>query len=193
MGTSRVADASIGYAALTSLKGERAMSIRLTRLATGILVVVAIALMSGRCWATYYGLGPSQDEWGLKYGVELNDTDRDTLTVVFTLADEGRLKPFYTIELIALSKETDSKGGHSYDVKSPIEFKTTKDGRRVGQVPLRKEFADRAQIRILTNSVDGKPQTAGLAYYLIPIKKFLNKAPSEASPLASPPPSKVTR
>ncbi len=169
------------------------MSIRLSRLATGMLVVAAIALMSGRCWATYYGLGPSQDEWGLKYDVEVNDADRDTLTVVFTLADEGRLKPFYTIELIAFSKETDSQGGHSYDVKAPIEFKTTKDGRRVGQVQIRKEFADRAQIRILTNSVDGKPQTAGLAYYLIPIKKFLNKAPSAASPLASPPPSKVTR
>ena len=111
------------------------------------------------------------------------------LTVVFTLADEGRLKPLALIELIALSKETDSQGGHSYDVKAPIVLKTTQDGRRAGQVQMRKEFADRAQIRILTNRVDGQPQQSGWACYEISIKKFLNKAP----PLASPPASKVKK
>ena len=67
---------------------------------------------------------------------------------------------------------------------TPIELKPTNDGQRVGQVQIRKEFLDRAQIRILTNSVDGKPQTAGLAYYLIPLNKSLNKAPA---PIALPP------
>ena len=75
-----------------------------------MLVVAAIVLMSGRSWAIYYGLGPSKDEWGLKYDVEVNDADRDTLTVVFTLADEGRLKPFYSIELIAFSKRDRQSG-----------------------------------------------------------------------------------
>ena len=84
------------------------MSIRLSRLATGMLVVAAIVLMSGRSWAIYNGLGPSKDEWGLKYDVEVNDADGDTLTVVFTLADEGRLKPFYSIELVAFSKHGQS-------------------------------------------------------------------------------------
>ena len=86
------------------------MNIRFSRLATGILVVAALVLMSGHCWAIYYGLGPSQDEWGLKYDVEVNDADSDTLTVVFTLADEGRLKPFYSLELVAFSKQTDGSG-----------------------------------------------------------------------------------
>ena len=173
------------------------MSIRLSRLATGVLVVAAIVLMTGRCWAIYHALGPSKDDWKMKYDVEVNDADGDTLTVVFTLADEGRLKPFYSIELIALSKQTDSQGGRSYDVKAPLELKATKDGRRVGQVRIRKEFADRAQIRILTLTVDGKRQTAGAAYYDIPLKKLLNKAPATppevASPLTPPSKSKVTR
>lgn len=116
------------------------MSVRLSRLATAVLVVAAIVLMPGRSWAIYDVLGPSKDEWGLKYDVQVNDAGGDTVTVVFTLADEGRLKPFSSIELFAFSKETDNQGGHAYDVKAPIELKTTKDGRRAGQVQIRKEF-----------------------------------------------------
>ena len=172
------------------------MSIRLSRLATGMLVVAAIVLMSGRSWAIYHELGPSKDEWGLKYDVEVNAADGDKVTVVFTLADEGRLKPFYSIDLVAFSKQTDSQGGRSYDVKAPIELKSTEDGKRAGQVQIRKEFADRAMIRILTLTVDGKRQPSGAAYYDIPLKKYLNKAPARpaaASPQAAPSASKVTK
>jgi hypothetical protein len=174
------------------------MSIRLSRLATGVLVVAAIVLMSGRSWAMYHGLGPSKDEWKLKYDVEVNAADSDTLTVVFTLADEGRLKPIYSIELIAFSRQTDSQGGRAYDVKAPIQLKRTKDGKRAGQVQIRKEFVDRAMIRILTLTVDGQQQLSGAAYYDIPLKKFLNKVPAAASrqaprSMAAPPASKVTR
>ena len=198
MGTSRGADARIGYSAPAYLKGERAMSIRLSRLATGMLVVAAMVLMSDRSWAIRQGLGPSKDEWGLKYDVAVHDADGDKLTVVFTLADEGRLKPFYSIDLVAFSKQTDSQGGRTYDVKVPIELKPTQDGKRTGQVQIRKEFVDRAKIRIITLTVDGKRQPSGGAFYDIPIAKYLNKAPAAASPLAPPPiaapsASKVTR
>jgi hypothetical protein len=173
------------------------MSIRLSRLATGLLVVAAIVLMSGLSWAMYNALGPSKDEWKLKYDVEVNAADGDTLNVVFTLADEGRLKPIYSITLVAFSKQTDSQGGRSYDVKAPIELKRTEDGKRAGQVQMRKEFADRAMIRILTQTFDGKPQQFA-AYYDIPLKKFLHKAPAAASrqaprSVAAPPALKVTR
>ena len=169
------------------------MSIRLSRLATAMLVVAAILLMPGRSWAIYDVLGPSKDEWGLKYDVQVNDAGGDTVTVAFTLADEGRLKPISSIELFAFSKETDNQGGHAYDVKAPIELKTTKDGRRAGQVQIRRKFVDRAKIRILTKMVDGKPQSPGFADYEIPISKFLSKAPAAASPLASPPATKATK
>ena len=161
------------------------MNIRLLRLVTTLLVAAVTLLMSGRSWAVYNVLGPSKDEWGLKYDVQVSDAGDGTLTVVFTLADEGRLKPLSLIELIAYSKEADNQGGHSYDVKEPIVLKPTQDGRRAGQVQIRKEFADRAQIRILTDRVDGQPQRPGLACYEIPINKFLNKTPSAASPPAS--------
>lgn len=169
------------------------MRIRLSRVVTGMLVVAAIVLMADRSWAIRYGLGPSKDEWQLKYDVAIEDSPGDTLTVVFTLADEGRLKPIYSIDLVAFSKRTDSQGGRSYDVMEPIELKPTGDGKRVGRAHIRKEFLDRAKIRIITLTVDGKRQPSGGAFYDIPIAKYLNKADSPA--VASPPPrrSKTTK
>jgi hypothetical protein len=160
------------------------MNIRSIRLATILLAAAVTLLMSSRSWAVYNVLEPSKDEWGLKYDVQVSDAGRGTLTVVFTLADEGRLKPLSLIELIELSKETDDQGGHTYEVKAPIVLKPTQDGRRAGQVEIRKEFADRAQIRFITDRVDGQPRS-GWACYEIPIKKFLNKATAVASPPAS--------
>jgi hypothetical protein len=165
------------------------MSTRLLRLATATLVVAVTLLMSDRSIAIYYGLGASKDDWGMKYDVVVNEDDRDTVSVVFTVADEGRLKPFDLIELIAFNKETDEQGGHSYDVKTPIVLKKTKDGRLVGQAEMPKQFLDRAQIRILTRTLDSKPQS-GLSYYEIRIKKPLNKTPATAS--SSPSPSAPT-
>ena len=169
------------------------MSIRLSGLATGVLVVAAMVLTSDRCWAIRAGLGPSKDEWKLKYDVAVYEADGDKLTVVFTLADEGRLKPIYSIDLVVFSKQTDNQGGRTYDVNVPIELKSTEDGKRAGQVQIRKEFADRAKIRIITLTVDGQRQPSGGAFYDIPIAKFLNKAPAGASPTAASPASKATK
>jgi len=169
------------------------MNIRRSRLATTILVVAVTLLTTARGWAVYNLLGPSKDEWGLKYGVQVNDAGDGMLTVVLTVADEGRLKPLSLIELIALSKETDSQGGHTYEVRAPIVLKPTHDGQRAGEVQLRKEFADRARIRILSDRVDGQPQQSGWACYEIPLNKFLNKAPAAAPSLAAPPATKATK
>jgi hypothetical protein len=197
MARARGADVGIGCSASTHFEGEHAMSIRISRLAKGLLVVAAVVLMSDRSWAVYYELGPSKDEWKLKYDVEINAAEGDALSVVFTLADEGRLKPIYSIDVVAFSLQTDSQGGRSYDVKAPIRLQASKDGKRTGQVQIRKQFADRAMIRILTLTVDGRPQQSGAAYYDIPLKKFLNngRAASRRSPrsIAAPPAAKVIK
>ncbi|HEX3727030.1 MAG TPA: hypothetical protein VHV08_12335 [Pirellulales bacterium] len=163
------------------------MSIRFSRLAKGMLVVAAMVLMSERSWAIRQGLGPSKDEWKLKYDVAVHDADGDKVTVVFTLADEGRLKPLYSIDLVAFSKQTDNQGGRTYDVMVPIELKPTEDGKRVGQVQIRKEFVGRAKIRLITLTVDGKRQPSGGAFYDIPIAKYLNKARAAGSSAAASP------
>jgi hypothetical protein len=166
-----------------SFEDERAMNFRSSRLATAAIVVAALVLMTAPCWAVFYALRPSKDDWGLKYDVQVSPAEGDKLKVEFTLIDDGRLKPVYSVTLIALSKQTDSQGGHSYDVKAPIELKPNASGGRSGQVQIGKQFADRALFRVLTLTIDGKPRPAtGAAYYAIPLKKHLKPSATAVSP-----------
>ncbi len=170
------------------------MNIRLSRVATGMLVVTILVLTSDPSWAIREKLGPSKDEWGLKYDVAVHDADDDKVTVVFTLADEGRLKPFYSLDVIAWSKPASPRAGRTYDLNVPIKLKPTQDGKRTGEVQIRKEFVDRATIRIITLTVDGKRQSAsGGVFYDIPLAKYLKKDPAAASPAAAPSASKVAK
>lgn len=167
------------------------MTIRLSRLSQGMLAIAALLLLSDRSWAIYEGLGPSKDDWGMKYDVELSPADDGKLTVVFTVADEGRLKPFYSADVVAFSKHADNQGRRSYVVKASFTFHKI-DGKRMGQVQIPKEFADRALIRILTLTVDGKRRSYA-AYYDIPLKKYVNDEPATASSSAAPSAPKATQ
>ncbi|HEY4261543.1 MAG TPA: hypothetical protein VGM98_15345 [Schlesneria sp.] len=176
------------------------MSFRFPRLATSASFVVAVVLTSGFSWAHFYELGPSKDEWGLKYDGEVTASG-DKLNVSFTLADQGRLKPIYSVSVVAFS-DLRSDGGRTYLVNTTFDLKPTQDGKLTGQLQISKEFADRAMIRILTQTFDGKPQPAGARYYQVPLKKFMKKtlapAPAAASfqvrsSIASPPASTATK
>jgi hypothetical protein len=156
------------------------MNTRLTPLAMSLLIVATVVLMSGHCWAVFYPLGPSQDEWGLKYDVQVTDAGGDQLSVYFTLADGGRLKPIHSATVLVLS-QPDYTGGQSFLVKERIKLQPTRDGKRAGQVQIPKKFFDYARIRILTLRVDGRPQTAGAAYYDIALRRFAQKPPMTAS------------
>jgi hypothetical protein len=143
------------------------------RWATGVLVAAAIVLVAQSSWAIRQGLPPSKDEWGLKYHVEVAEAG-DNLNVTFTLADQGRLKPIYSIDLVAFSKQTDNQGGRSYDVLEPIKLTKTADGKQVGQASFNKQHLDRAKIRIITLHVDGKRQPSGGVFLDIPVAKYWN-------------------
>jgi hypothetical protein len=177
------------------------MGFRFLPLATGVLVVTAVVLMTSRSWAHWYELGPSKDEWGLKYDGEVDAADGDELNVHFTIADQGRLKPVHSVFVMALSNP-DHSGSRTYLLKAPITLKPTKDGKLTGQGEVGKEFANRAVIRIFTLTVDGQSQMAGptavARYCDIPLEKFLKKAPLAASSqsrssIAPPPASKVAK
>jgi hypothetical protein len=162
-----------------------------------VLVVVAVVLMSRLSWAHFYELGPSKDEWGLKYDGEVTAASGDKLNVSFTLADQGRLKQIYSVSVVAFSNLRPD-GGRTYLLNTTFDLKPTKDGKLTGQLEIDKKFADRAMIRILTQTFDGKPQTAGARYYQIPLKKFMKKASAAASSetpasIASPQESKASK
>ena len=172
------------------------MRFRFSPLATGVLVAVAIVLMSSLGWAHFYELGPSKDEWGLKYEAEVTAIG-DKLNVTFTLADHGRLKPIYSVSVVAFS-DLRPDGGRTYLLNTTFDLKPTEDGKLTGQVQIPKKLADRAMIRIMTQMFDGKFQKAGARYYQMPVTKFMKKAPAAASSpkspsIASPPASTVTK
>lgn len=160
--------------------------------ATGLLVVIAVVLVTSRSWAHWYELGPSKDEWRLKYDVKVDAANGDNLIVHFTLADQGRLKPIHSVFVMAFSNP--NRTGKNL-VKTSISMKPTEDGKLIGQVEVEKKYADRAVIRIFTMTVDGRSQMAGpmagARYYDIPLKKFLKKAPLAST--ASPPASNVAK
>lgn len=177
------------------------MGSRFSTLAAGVLVVAAVVLMSSRGWAVWYELGPSKDEWGLKYEGEVKAGNGDKLNLHFTLADQGRLKTIHSVFVMAYSNP-DPSGASTAVLKTPISLTPDKDGKLTGDVEVEKKFANRAVVRIFTYTVDGKNQnrgpTAGARYYDIPLRKFLKKAPVAAAPkspksIASPPASKATK
>ena len=172
------------------------MSFRFSHLATSVFVV-AVVLTSSQSWAYFYDLGPSKNEWGLKYDGEVTAAAGDKLNVRFTLSDAGRLNPIYSASVLAFSNPGPD-GSRTYLINERIDLQSTQAGHLTGQVQIGRRFANRAVVRILTQTFDGRPQTAGARYYDIPLWKFLKKAPAvtpsqAATSVASPPASKVRR
>jgi len=157
---------------------------RFPRLATGLLAFAVVALLSGKAWAVYYPLGPSNDDWGLKYSVAVEDAESGMVTVTFTLESDGRLKPVHSISMQVRDKQNSS----SATVKGRLELKPTADGKRVGRMKIRKDEADRAVLQVLTQTFDGRFQAAPARYYDIPLAKHLEKSasPGVASSQSSP-------
>lgn len=175
------------------------MRFRFLNLAKGVLAVTAVVLLTSHCWAHWYRLGPSKDEWGLKYDGKVEAADGDKLSVHFTIADQGRLKPIHSVFVMAFSNP--DRTGQQL-VKTPIKMEPTKEGKLTGQTEVENKFANRAMIRIFTLTVDGQSQmagpTAGARYFDIPLKKFLEKAPlatssQPRSSIAPPPTSNVAK
>jgi hypothetical protein len=177
--------------------GVRDMGFRSSLWAARLVVAFAVVMASSRGWAVYYELGPSQDEWGLKYAGNVTSTADGKLNVSFTLADQGRLKPIHSVHIFALSRPN-SDGSRTYLLKAPMALTPTQDGKLTGQLQIGRELADLAVVRIFSYTVDGQPQKQGVRYYDIPIRKLMNKAPLAGAPqlparIASPPGYKVVR
>ena len=177
------------------------MGFRFPRFATGLLVASAVVLTTSLSWAVYYDLGPSPDEWGLKYTGDVTATSDGKLNVSFTLADPGRLKPIHSVHIFALSNP-DRNGSRTYLLKAPMALKPMADGKMTGQLQISRDLGNVAVVRIFSYTVDGKAHTtgpmAGVRYYDIPIRKFVKPVPLAApyrapAPIASPPALKATR
>jgi hypothetical protein len=157
------------------------MGFRFSPRATGLFVAVAVVLMCGHGWAVYYELGPSKDDWGLKYDGNVTLTKEGKVNIQFTLADQGRLKPIHSVHVFALSRPS-RDGSRTYLLKQHMPLTPSADGKQSGEVQIEKSLADLAVVRIFSYTVDGQPQRLGVRYYDLPLRKFIKKAPVAGAP-----------
>src|SRR5438552_15196913 len=150
-----------------------AMSMRTVRLS--LMLLAALLLTADRAWALEFILGQTKEELKLKYDVTVVDHGTGRVTVVLTIADEGRLKPLDTVDLM-IPMET---GSGSVDLEVSLATREV-DGKRVVRVHLRKDWAERAQIWLKTSSFDGKKLTER-EIHPIPISEYLKNAPAAAA------------
>jgi hypothetical protein len=151
-------------------------------------VLLALVLMPIRARAAGFILGESKAELKLKYGVTVQDHGTGRVTVVFTLVDEGRLKPLDEVQFVIPGKEKNADGGRWMDLVVSIGMTDAGDGRRVGRVHLLKELAERAEIQLNTHTMDGKMDPLTRLHHVIPVAKHLKDAPAAgAKPAAAAP------
>lgn len=144
------------------------------RLRLPAIVLTAIALPASIAWALGFELGESKEELKLNYDVSVTDHKTGRVTIVLKIADYGRLKPVYSVDLSIPAKESHNGRGHYADLVVALALRK-EDGKDVARVHILKELAERASIQLKTNHRDGKQAAATWYYHRIPIAKYLKK------------------
>ena len=161
------------------------MLIRTLRLSAVLLVAVASFWTADRACGIGFYLSQTKDELKLKYEVAVANHNSGRVTVVFTLADEGRLKPLDEVQLVVPAQEKNKDGSRWMDLVVSIDMIKTDGGKRVGRVHLLKELAERAAIQLNTHTLDGKLDRFTRLHHVIPIAKYLKDAPAAATGAAA--------
>ena len=143
-----------------------------------MITAVVLMTMAPRLEAIGFILGESKQQLKLQYDVDVNQAvidERGTVlvTVVLTLADEGRLKPLDDVQLVVPSKQPFKDGGYGADLVVSIDMKQAADGKRVGRMQFLKELAERAEIQLNTHTMDGKLDPMTRLHHIIRIGEYL--------------------
>ena len=155
------------------------------RLPAVLLALLVCYFVVERAWGIGFYLRETKDELKLKYEVTVQDHKTGRVTVVFTLADEGRLKPLDEIQQVIPAQEKNEDGSHWMDLVVSIDMVKADSGKRVGRVHLLKELAERATIQLNTHSMDGNIDGLTRLHHLIPIAKYMNNPQNLDTPPAA--------
>ncbi len=158
---------------------------RRLRLPAVLLAVLICYFAAERAWGIGFYLHETKDELKLKYHVTVQDHKTGRVTVVFTLADEGRLKPLDEVQLVIPAQEKNEDGSNWMDLVVSIDMVKSDGGKRVGRVHLLHELAERASIQLNTHTMDGNMDGLTRLHHLIAIAKYMNNLPSVDTPPAS--------
>ena len=115
-----------------------------------------------------FQLGETKEQLRLKYDVSSVDHGTGRVTVNLTIADEGRLKPLDSVDLVIPSND----GTGFVDLSLPLATRKV-GGKLLASVHLKRELADRAEIQLRTSTLDGKKEALTWWYHVIPIAKYI--------------------
>ncbi len=156
-------------------------------LSSSVIALALLVLTTSPAWGIGFVLGETKEELRLKYDVSVKDHGTGRVTVVFTLADEGRLKPLDEVQLAMPAQEKNEHGSYWMDLVVAIKMTKSGDGKRVGRVHILKEWAQRANIRLNTHAMDGKTDPLTRLHHVIPIAEHMKDTPAKAAkPAAAP-------
>ena len=121
--------------------------------------------------------GETKQELKLDYDVEVHDNGGGRVSVVFTIADEGRLKPISSFDVAAPSKD---KSGY-YDLVVPMAVRDggVSGGKRGIMFQLTRDLAERGEIDLKTSTFDGK-QMMEWGYHRVSLAAALKAADEKA-------------
>ena len=133
------------------------------------IALTAISLAAGQAWALGFELGETKEQLKLQYDVSATDHGTGRVTIILSIADEGRLKPLDRgVALVIPSKD---KSGY-VDLSVSLE-RRLESGKQVIRVHLTRELAEQGQIQLKTDTLDGKQQPLTWYYHVIPIADYL--------------------
>lgn len=140
-----------------------------------VTVIAVIAIPASIAWALGLQLGESKEELKLEYDVSVYDHDTGRVTIRFSLIDAGRLTPITAVDFSIPSEEKHDGGGFKSDLTMSMDLRN--DGaKQVGRVHIRKDWAERAEIRIKTGHLDGKHDARTWYFHSIPLKELIARA-----------------
>jgi hypothetical protein len=139
------------------------------------IAFAAVVLAAHVACALGFQLGETKERLGLKYDLTVQDHGTGRVTVDLAIADEGRLKPLNSVDLVVPSQD----GTGFVDLSLSLATRQV-DGKLWTTVQLKKDLAERAEIQLKTSSLDGKKKAATWYYHTIPIAKYIKKIASAA-------------
>jgi hypothetical protein len=149
------------------------------------LVVAAVAVGIARpALGLGFCLAQTKEELKLKYDVAATEHPASgRATFVLTLVDEGRLKPLEAVQLVVQTRGPERDGTRPMDLVVSMKLRKTDGEQRVGQVHLLRELAERAEIHLITQTMDGKRTGSRTTLiHVIPLAKYLSRAPEQKAP-----------
>lgn len=131
------------------------------RLASFVFAAVVLAA-SNLVWGLGFELGETKEQFKLQYDVSWMDHHTGRVTVNVAIADEGRLGPLRSVDL-----QIRSEDGAGYVDLSTTLAPRESEGKRIYSVHLTRELAERAEIHLVTDHLDGKQSPLTWYYHAI--------------------------